>query len=431
MKNNLDPNLPNSDLSEFYGADPDSVRFYELCSKAVRTDLEANNPPPEAMNAIFADLGLNIPSDTIAVLPTISKSSLLLKKSIFPAVASVLVFVGAWQANNYLESKNASLSNANQSYVTSNYPKSLDRFKTPINDNAKSIANIPMSSSTDDAEKSRDRKTIGNSVNKARYSSAFLDSRMQVQDENYYFTDSDAGDNSIASADNSNDSKTVIKSREEFLSKLSDFTALDISQTPNRLQLSDIPTLNSKSYSLNSPQFNAPTYSLANIAKLRSGYSLHLRGIAGSTGDGEFAMANQFANSYSIGVYTYLNGNDRLQIGLEGGKENFEKQYFDKEEPNRKVSVSYPSIFWGGVGVKYIFADLELANQEINLFGHALLGAGEIGPMGRAMIGASSEVFSGFNVFVGAEAAATVYNNKANWISSNKFNFSAGVFFNL
>lgn len=194
--------------------------------------------------------------------------------------------------------------------------------------------------------------------------------------------------------------------------------------------------ISTDSYSPIRPQIGK--FSLANLLNTdnittRTGdkYMISIRGMAGTTFTENYNATSSIPNSFALGVYKSISGSDNLLIGLEFGREPFQKKFFNKYEPNQIEYVDNPNTIWGAIGIKYQIAELNIAGLAITPFSGLLLGAGEIGPMGRLNIGIDQQITNRISVTIGAEMSTMLYNNKVQWYSSNKFGITAGINYQL
>lgn len=194
--------------------------------------------------------------------------------------------------------------------------------------------------------------------------------------------------------------------------------------------------ISAESYSPNRPQVGrislANLLNSSNIAS-RAGdkYMISVRSMAGTTFADNYNTTSSIANSFALGVYKSISGSDNLLIGLEFGREPYQKKFFNKYEPNQIEYVDNPNTIWGGVGIKYQITEWNIAGLAITPFSSLLLGAGEIGPMGRFNIGIDQQITNRVSVTIGAEMSTMLYNNKVQWYSSNKFGITAGINYQL
>ncbi len=194
--------------------------------------------------------------------------------------------------------------------------------------------------------------------------------------------------------------------------------------------------INSEYYSPNKPQTDG--ISLSNLLNTNSidykssdRYVISVRGMAGTTFADNYNASSSIPNSLALGIYKSISGSDNLSIGLEFGREPYQKKFFNKYEPNQLEYVDNPNTIWGAVGVKYRIAEWNIAGLALTPFTGLLLGAGEIGPMGRLNIGIDQQITNRISVTIGAEFSTMLYNNKVQWYSSNKFGITAGINYQL
>ncbi|MDD3125743.1 MAG: hypothetical protein PHV24_08000, partial [Candidatus Kapabacteria bacterium] len=131
-------------------------------------------------------------------------------------------------------------------------------------------------------------------------------------------------------------------------------------------------------------------------------------------------------NSFAVGVYTPISGSN-LQIGLEVGREEFSKKYFDRYDAHQELYTGALRTFWGAVAVKYISDQTQFLGLNLQPYASVMLGAGEIGPMGRFSAGVTKSISGSTSAFFGIEGSTMLYNNKYSWYGSNKLGLTFGL----
>lgn len=158
----------------------------------------------------------------------------------------------------------------------------------------------------------------------------------------------------------------------------------------------------------------------------KAGVTLSIRGMAAENFASQPNFGSSLGNSFAVGVYTPISGSD-LQIGLEVGREEFSKKYFDRYDAHQELYTGAQQSFWGAVAVKYISDQTQFLGLNLQPYASLMLGAGEIGPMGRFSAGVTKSISGSTSAFFGIEGATMLYNNKYSWYGSNKLGLTFGL----
>lgn len=211
-----------------------------------------------------------------------------------------------------------------------------------------------------------------------------------------------------------------------------DFSANDnfSSNSANNL-ISDNYTMHAVPVSASSnliPQSDLPLIKDRIHAKSATPLTLSLRGISSENLNLQNSSAVQ-TNSFALGIYTPLSQNSDFKIGLEVGREPFDKKYFDRGNPNEIIAEKSVNTFWGALAINYSYSGKSGRGIAGGLKPTVslMLGAGEIGPTVRSSIGLEQSISRNVSAYVGIEGSAMFYNNRYNWFSSRNFGITAGV----
>jgi hypothetical protein len=169
-----------------------------------------------------------------------------------------------------------------------------------------------------------------------------------------------------------------------------------------------------------------PPRSLEDNTNHFDGLSLGLRGFsARSIPDFGVPPLNQPSlNNMSIGLGYELDENH--SVGIEIGQENFQQKY-DGANGAEKYHIDQNYLaFWGGAYYQYTFEKSDdLAG--IQPFARVFLGATQVGPVQKNMVGIQYRYKNHFSLYGGLETTVLLYRFQNNYFSSQKFGLTYGL----
>lgn len=388
------------DAMDEYSGDAPELSDFNRIDKCIEQDFEAFNPPTEMKNNVFKGLGLSIPTNTIVNVAT--KAPFAFWKKVAAPIAAAL-FMGLLSYNYFANTDNT-LPQANQLNHSNAAGKSYSANKQiTIAKGTDSKVSYPVSSN-----KSNNYKAISIKHNSKKYSNFDSDN----------------------SASNVNNSNNIIDNSSN---NPNTDVAVNISPAIERINPINYSRTNQGNAANPSPVEIGGRHGLTQEFTLfreeftlRNGF-LTLRGLAGTTFASNFDFNNSLLNSVAIGYYTNMLSSENLSLGIEGGYEPFEKKYFDKWEPGKLVSVDNPNIFWGALAIRYSTNSSIFSGIDAVPFSTFMLGASEIGPMGRLLVGLDYSISKAMNLYTAIDGSMAFYQNKVEWLTSKKLSFTFGA----
>ncbi len=396
-------------LNDIIRANPEienQYKDFQLIDKGIAEDFEAFNPSPELKESVFKGLGLSVPQSFVVNVATKSPFIGFVKKAVIPVAAAIVVGLFTFNSfqhsdynNNYADSSIQSTGiNANSLQSDNSKDNSKNKNEITKSENPK----YPVS-----------KNSNVSSNHKAKINNAFSDSDGLADGSrsNPEINPADNKDFGIQQSNNSNlDAQQVSQS----------FSALSYSNS----RPASTPDMNPPSN--NGAGFTNSFSIFSGGFELKNSF-VTLRGIAGTTFSSGYNFTNSLYNSVSIGVYTNMLSSDNFAVGIEGGFEPFEKKYFDKWETAKLVSIDNPSMFWGALGLRYSSNTYIIPSIKAAPFGTFLIGASELGPLSKLLVGLDYDVSKTFTFYTALEGTMVFYQNKVEWLASKKLSFTAGI----
>lgn len=165
------------------------------------------------------------------------------------------------------------------------------------------------------------------------------------------------------------------------------------------------------------------------IKSERGNSLLTIRGIAGLMFPAVNAQSNgnSFLTNAGVGLY-FINPYKNLRIGFEVGNEPFSQSFINIENNKRYRYNQMPNTFWGGLSIwGNIDSPIDML-YNAKPFGKLLIGANEVGPMTKLMVGLDWTFESlGIGMFLGAEGSLLAYQNQSVWYYSQKLGLTYGM----
>lgn len=363
---------------------------------AIQADMQALIPPPQVKVDIFKSLNFASSSSGAVAGSLIS----MIKKSAIPIAAGLAIYFASTLNHNNIELQNKQMKIA-QDYITKTY-KTTDKNSNEVAEPNK-LSSIPMTSS---------KSVDVNTNHKVKHSASPNHSSFSSNTENIAAKTEEQISTTNESIDTQIATNNLMESRNILANSL--------------IQSKSFHGLTTKT-NFASNYRSMPSIGFENSNSTKAGFTLTLRGLASSTFAENYNFSSSLGNSFAFGIYTPLSGSDQFSIGIEGGREPFQKKFFDKYSQGELSYIDNPNTIWGAIGVKMRLSDFELGGIEFHPYSSVLLGAGAIGPMGRISAGIEHNISSNISAFVAAEGATMLYNNRVNWYSSNKFGLTFGL----
>jgi hypothetical protein len=154
------------------------------------------------------------------------------------------------------------------------------------------------------------------------------------------------------------------------------------------------------------------------------GLSVSARGIVGWSmiGATRTPAPEQFPTNAAIGALYALS--PQHSIGLESGRESFFQRFYTIDGSGVEYRIEqYPTLTWAGAAYRYTM----LPESALSPFLHLVVGATEVGAMGRGMAGFTYAPDARTTLLLGAEVASIFYQHENTLYFSPKFNVSYGV----
>ena len=176
-------------------------------------------------------------------------------------------------------------------------------------------------------------------------------------------------------------------------------------------------------------QLNPAYYPLDNKPNPKSEkYYMSFRGMAAAAYPQVDVDSPEEFSNFSIS-FLFLSPYEDTYIGVEAGREPFSQQFYNVDEDGKKYLYEQrPNVWWGGAGFVANFGRKIDALFDARPYGRLLLGASELGPLGKVSAGLSwkSDAW-GLGAFLGLEGSLMGYQNQGQWYSSQKFGITYGM----
>lgn len=373
----------------------------------VRSDVEAFTPPADFTNAVFANLGFQVPQVASLGLAA-NQSRPFYKKWKYALLLLLLLGTGASIALiNNQSSDIKAITNSNSNIKDSDAQKSLDKNNIPV------VSSI----SSNQIQNTKNTKSeLNASANKSR--------GMALRNEK-------PAANDIAIANQSNNQIT----NELNINKESNIENNDLTQLAQNseiienvspvLIISPIRSFSGRYYSLNSGisiNTRMPSFVFGNNSNFDRKWIIYGRAIKNIYGDA-YSKSNNLSESFSIGILASTGIADNLSLGAEFGTE----PYLQDVVLNNKASYENQSTLnWFGVAARYDFKNLSFMN--INPYTQVVVAGSGIGPLARLSLGFSYESPAGIGAMINLEDSYLMYISNGNLNSFNKIGLSGGVF---
>jgi hypothetical protein len=241
---------------------------------------------------------------------------------------------------------------------------------------------------------------------------------------------------------NSQSGALAASNRNATVSPVQDDLSDDLARLPNNENLLAVQTKfraidNSNPYNANYFDFGGTnsyglvqTPNYTSLGRFLSNVSLSFKKFgAYSFPNFDVAASNEpMLNNFSVGLNYKINKNH--SVGLAYGQENFLMQ-FDQQEG--EIIYDYKQSFnsmWLAGTYKFVFG--EIGNTRVIPELNALIGASQVGPLGKAGVGFGYMISDNFMFNIGAEYSAMLYPTRGDWkngkwFSTHKLGYSVGI----
>ncbi len=374
----------------------------------VRSDVEAFTPPADFTDAVFANLGFQVPQ-VAAIGLADNQNRPFYKKWKYALLLLLLLGTGASIA--LINNQGAEIQTANQS--SSSAIKNSDAQKSADKNNIPVVSSI----SSNQIQNTKNTGLIN-------HASANKPSISTLKNEKEAAKD-------IAIADQSNIIKTdEVVTNNEINIDNKELTQLtqnseNIEIVSPILIISPIRSFSGRYYSLNSGMTintRMPAFIFGNNSSFDRKWIIYGRAIKNIYGDA-YSKSNNLSESFSLGILASTGIADNLSLGAEFGSEPYLQ---DVVLNNKAAYENQSTLNWLGVAARYDFKNLSFMN--INPYTQVVVAGSGIGPLARLSLGFSYESPSGIGAMVNLEDSYLMYISNGNFNSFNKIGLSGGVF---
>lgn len=136
---------------------------------------------------------------------------------------------------------------------------------------------------------------------------------------------------------------------------------------------------------------------------------------------------NNLLSNSSVGFYFTQTNN--IKFGIEFGSEIFGLSYLNTKDGIEYTYEQKPNIYWGAVGVEYIFPEQIMNTRELHPFVALLAGGSQIGgPLVKGIAGLKYKpTGSNIELFIAGEGTMLFYQNQRNYYLTRKIGLTYGM----